>query len=103
MKNVFKITKIILLINFIVFNTLYFIWPLNLIIEDIKNQTMIGTDIDLAVLYPWLISLISIPIIIFQIIFMIIFRKYQSYKTSNTIAFYLFLLQNILFNVLLII
>ena len=55
-----KVFSIILMVIFIFFNLIHLYWPIHLILEDIKAGTMEGTFIELGVLYPWMIELVSL-------------------------------------------
>ena len=66
-----KTFAIILGIIFVIMNVLFVIWPLFLILEDIRSGTMHGTNIEMLVLLPYLYELLSIPVIICEILIII--------------------------------
>ena len=60
-----KITvAIILAIIFVFINIIHIYWPIHLILEDIQKGAMVGTDIELGALIPWMIEIISIPFVL---------------------------------------
>ena len=88
-------------IIFSILNIIHIYFPIHLIIEDIKNKTMYGTNLEMMVLFPWLIEGISIPFIIIEAIILIICLKKKNINIVNLIIFSIFIFQTILFNVLL--
>lgn len=88
-------------IIFSILNIIHIYFPIQLIIEDIKNKTMYGTNLEMMVLFPWLIEGISIPFIIIEVIIFIICLKKKYINIVNLIIFSIFIFQTILFNVLL--
>lgn len=96
-----KTFSIILALTFVILNLLHVIWPCWLIIEDIKLGTMVGTNMEMAVLFPWILEFLSIPVIIGQIIYLIINRKNITSYKFNLISFFIYIFQVVLFNVLL--
>jgi hypothetical protein len=103
-KNVTGIKKavaILLLIAFIVFNLLHILFPIWLISEDIESGTMEGTEIEMMFLLPLMIELVSIPLVIAEIVYLIAARKVKYFKVPNVIIFALYILQVALFYFLL--
>lgn len=96
-----KTFAIILGIIFIILNVLFVIWPLFLILEDIRSGTMHGTNIEMLVLLPYLFELLSIPVVICEILLIIFSIKSRKFNIFNLIAFGMYLFQVVLFNVLL--
>lgn len=96
-----KVTFIVLGLIFLFFNIIHIYWPIHLIIEDINMGTMIGTNIDLAVIYPWIIEIISLPLIIGEIVCIVIFRKVKYRNVFNLVVFGFYIIQILMFNVLL--
>ncbi len=92
---------LLLTVGFIVFNLLHIIFPIWLIVEDIQAGTVIGTGIELAVLFPWMIEAVSVLAVIGQGIYYIAFRKIRYFDLPNFILFVFYIIQVILFNVLL--
>ena len=72
-----------------------------MILEDIEAGTLKGTGIDLAVLYPWGVELISAPFVLAEIVYFIVFRKIKYFNLFNCIVFFTYILQVVLFNALL--
>jgi hypothetical protein len=100
-----KNKKDLILISTIIFtflNIIHIYFPIHLIIEDIKNKTIYGTNLEIMVLVPWIIELISIPLIIGEVAFLIICRKMKHKKTMNVLIFSTYIVQTILFNILLL-
>ena len=77
-----KTFAIILAVLFVILNILYFIWPTWLILEDIRSGTVEGTGIEMAVLLPYFLELLSIPVIIGEIIY-IVFSIKSHYSILN--------------------
>lgn len=96
-----KTFAIILGVIFVIMNILFVIWPLFLILEDIRSGTMHGTNIEMLVLLPYLFELLSIPVIICEILIIIFSIKDKKINVFNLIAFGLYISQVVLFNVLL--
>ena len=96
-----KTFAIILGVVFIILNFLYVIWPILLINEDIKSGTMHGTNIEMFVLVPYLLELLSIPVVICEILLIIFSIKGKYFNLFNLISFGLYIFQVILFNILL--
>ena len=96
-----KTFAIILGIIFVIMNVLFVIWPLFLILEDIRSGTMHGTNIEMLVLLPYFFELLSIPVIICEILIIIFSIKGKKINIFNLIAFGLYIFQVVLFNVLL--
>ena len=88
-----KVFSIILMVIFIIINLLHIIWPVWLIIEDIKTGTMHGTGIELAVLYPMILQLCTIPFVLAEIIYYIVFYKVKYFHVGNFVAFMFYLFQ----------
>ena len=63
--------------------------------------TVVGTGIELAVLFPWMIEAVSALAVIGQVIYYIAFRKVRYFDLTNFILFIFYIIQVILFNVLL--
>ena len=66
-----KTFAIILAVLFVILNILYFIWPTWLILEDIRNGTVEGTGIEMMVLLPYFLEILSIPVIIGEIVYIV--------------------------------
>lgn len=98
-KNIKKVFTIILLISFIWFSIIHLPFLYYLIREDIVAGTVKGTGIEMLAIIPWIIEIISIPVILGQIIYIIIFRKKINNK-ANIIFFILYIIQIVLFNIL---
>lgn len=96
-----RLFGVILTIIFIVINLVHIYWPCHLIMEDIKNATMVGTGIEMGVLFPWIIEVIAVPFVIGQIIYYVLFKRYKPFSKINVIVFTLYLLQVVVFNTLL--
>lgn len=96
-----KTFAIILGIIFVILNVLYVIWPIFLIIEDVRSGTMHGTNIEMLVLVPYLFELLSVPVVICEILLIIFSMKGRKFNIFNLIAFGLYIFQVVLFNVLL--
>ncbi len=96
-----KAIAIILGLVFVFFGLLHIYWPIHMILEDVKAGTVKGTGIDLAVLYPWGIELLSAPFALAELLYFIIFRKVKYLNVFNLVAFGAYILQVALFNVLL--
>lgn len=96
-----KTFAIILAVLFVILNMLYFIWPTFLIIEDIRSGTVEGTGIEMLVLVPYLLELLSIPVVIGEIINIIFSIKNKYINIFNVVAFSLYITQVVLFNILL--
>lgn len=96
-----KTFSIILLVIFILLNLIHIIFPIWLIIEDIKAGTVVGTNIELAVLYPWIIEILSLPLILLQIVLYFVFIKVKYTNIANLIFFLFYVFQIIMFNILL--
>ena len=96
-----KAVAIILGLIFIFFNLLHLYWPIHMIVENIKAGTLKGTGIELAVLYPWGVELLSAPFVLAEILYFIIFRKVKYVNLFNCITFGAYIFQVLLFNVLL--
>ena len=96
-----KVFSIILMIIFIIINLIHIIWPVWLMIEDIKTGTIHGTGIELAVLYPMILQLCTIPFVLAEIIYYIVFYKVKYFHVGNFAAFMFYLFQVGLFYLLL--
>ena len=97
-----KVFLIILLVCFIIFNLIHILFPIWLIVEDIKNGTIVSTSIELAVLYPWIIEILSIPFVVAEILVLLIFIKVKYNNIANLVFFFFYLFQVIIFNILLL-
>lgn len=97
-----KVFSIILMVIFIIINLLHIIWPVWLMIEDIKTGTMHGTGIELAVLYPMILQLCTIPFVLAEIIYYIVFCKVKYFHVGNFVSFMFYLFQVGLFYLLLL-
>ena len=95
-----KVFSIILFVTFVVFNLLHVIFPYWLIREDILWGTMVGTNIEMAALFAWILEIISLPFVLGQILYYIIFRKVKYFNWLNLVAFIFYIFQVLLFNVL---
>lgn len=96
-----KAFAIILAIIFIGINLLHVYWPIHLVLEDIDKGTLEGTNIEMAVLYPWIIEFFAIPFVLAEVVYFIVFRRIKYTNAFNLISFSTFILQVLLFNVLL--
>ena len=96
-----KTFAIILGVIFMIMNVLFVIWPIFLILEDIRTGTMEGTGIEMLVLWPYFFELLSIPVVICEIILIIFSIKGKSFNIFILISFGLYMFQVVLFNVLL--
>ena len=67
--NIFSIIMIILLV---LINLAHLLWTVWLTIEQVKTGFGFGTNMELGVLYPWLTEILSYPVIITEIIYIII-------------------------------
>jgi hypothetical protein len=94
---------IVLTIVLILFNLGHIYWPITLIIEDIKMGTMVGTNIELSALYCWILEFFSLPFILINGVFLFMFKKEGKVSKVNVISWFIYILQIILFNVLLFI
>ena len=94
---------IVLTIVLILFNLGHIYWPITLIIEDIKMGTMNGTNIEMGALYCWIIEVFSLSFILIDGVFILMYRKLNLFGKINIIAWFIYILQVILFNVLLFI
>ena len=98
MKNRFAV---VLGVVFVIMNILFIIWPTWLILEDIRMGSMHGTGIEMLVLLPYLIEFLSIPVVVCEIVLIILSIRGKSFNLFNLIAFGFYILQVIVFNVLL--
>ena len=98
-----KTFAIILGVIFIVLNALFVIWPIFLIIEDIRSGTMHGTNLEMLVLYPWTLEVLSLPAVIGEILLIIFSIKGKKFSLFNLIPFGIYVSQIVLFNILLFI
>ena len=94
---------IVLTIVLILFNLGHIYWSITLIIEDIKMGTMVGTNIELSALYCWILEFFSLPFILINGVFLFMFKKEGKVSKVNVISWFIYILQIILFNVLLFI
>lgn len=99
--NAKKTFSIIFVVIFLIFNLMHIIWPIQLIIEDIKAKTMYGTGIEMAFLFPFFTELLSAPFVIAEIVYYIVFRKVKYFDKANFIIFVTYIFQVILFYFLL--
>lgn len=101
MKNKNLLDRILTIILSIL-NSINFISLLTLFSEEIQMNWEHGTNLELAVLYPWLIQFLGLPIIVFTI-FYLIFRIKKSDKKlfiTNLLLLIILLIQYILINLL---
>ena len=96
-----KDTEIIFIVLFALLNLIYIIWPISLIIEDIRSGTMEGTGIEMLVLVPYLIELISLIPLGAYILFQIVTRKLKYINKLGLCLVILYIIQVVTFNVLL--
>lgn len=94
---------IVLTIVLILFNLGHIYWLITLIIEDIKMGTMVGTNIELSALYCWILEFFSLPFILINGVFLFMYKKEGNVSKVNVISWFIYILQIILFNVLLFI
>ena len=100
-KSTKKAVAIILAVIFVFINLIHVYWPIYMISEDIKNGTVEGTGIEMGALFPWFIEALSIPFVSAEIIYLIALRKVKYFNVFNCVVFCAYILQVILFNVLL--
>lgn len=72
-----------------------------MILEDVEAGTVEGTGIEMGALFPWLIEFMSIPFVSAEIIYLTALRKVKYFNVFNCVVFCAYILQVILFNVLL--
>ena len=65
--------------------------------------TMVGTNIELSALYCWILEFFSLPFILINGVFLFMFKKEGKVSKVNVISWFIYILQIILFNVLLFI
>ena len=94
---------LVLAIVMVLFNLLHIYWPVTLIVEDIKMGTMVGTNIEMGALYCWILEFFSLSFILIDGVFIFMYRKFNVFGKINIIAWFIYILQVILFNVLLFI
>lgn len=99
--NTKKTVGLILFIAFLGLNILHIFGPSYLILEDIKNGYVAGTGMEMMFLYPFIIELVSIPVIFIELIYFIIFRKVKYFDKANFIVFIIYIIQVFLFYFLL--
>lgn len=92
---------VLLLLVFVIINLLHIIFPIWLISEDIEAGTMEGTGIEMMFLLPLMIEIMSIPLVIAEIAYLITARKVKYMKLPNVIVFALYVVQVALFYFLL--
>lgn len=78
-------------------NVMHLLFTLWVIIEQF-TMTGAGTNMEMVVLLPFILEICTIPAIIFEIICLIIFKG--KFKVANLIFFALFIIQTLIFNVL---
>lgn len=100
-KSTKKAVAIILAVIFVFINLIHVYWPIHMISEDIKNGTVEGTGIEMGALFPWLIEWLSAPFVLAEAAYFIIFRKVKYFNVFNCVAFGFYILQVLLFNILL--
>lgn len=93
---------VLLSIPFALLNLAHIAFPIWLIAEDIRWGTVKGTGIEMMFLLPLMIELISIPFVIAQLLYCFIYRRVRYWSRLNLILFGSYVLQVILFYVLLI-
>lgn len=93
---------ILLSIPFALLNLAHIAFPIWLIAEDIRWGTVEGTGIEMMFLLPYMIELISIPLVIVQIVYLFIYRRIRYWSLLNLITFGFYVFQVVLFYVLLI-
>ncbi len=96
--NIFSIIMIILLV---LINLAHLLWTVWLTIEQVKTGFGFGTNMELGVLYPWLTEILSSPVIITEIIYIIIsiFKKpKKSLLVTNICLFGAVILQYLITN-----
>lgn len=85
-------------------NLLHLPWFIHILAEQVKTGWGGGTNIELAVLYPWIIEFLSLPVLIAGIVFTILsFRKRPAlglFISGATLTLILFL-QTVLLNIFL--
>lgn len=99
-KSLKKVFSIVLLVIFSGFNLIHFPFLYQLILEDIVAGTVHGTAIEMLALVPWLIEIISAPFIVGQIAYLVVFKKIRINNKANIIIFILYIVQIVLFNIL---
>ena len=65
--------------------------------------TMVGTNIELSALYCWILEFFSLPFILINGVFLFMYKKEGNVNKVNVISWFIYILQIILFNVLLFI
>ena len=93
----------LLILVFSFLNTVHIIFPVWLIIEDVKNKSMHGTGMEIAVMYPWIIEILSVPAVVLQIIYYLVLRREKHFSLPLLLLFVFYVFQIILFNLLLMI
>lgn len=96
-----KDTELVFVVLFAILNLIYIYWPITLIIEDIRSGTMEGTEIEMLVLVPYFIELLSLIPLGAYIIFQIVTRKLKYINKFGLFLGILYLVQIIVFNILL--
>ena len=100
-KSTKKAVAIILAVFFVLLNLIHVYWPIYLILEDIENGTLEGTGIEMGALFPWIIEWLSIPLVIAEAAYFIIFRRVKYFDVFNCAVFCAYIFQVLLFNSLL--
>ena len=96
-----KDTELVFVVLFAILNLIYIYWPITLIIEDIRSGTMEGTGIEMLVLVPYLIEIISLILLGAYILFQIVTRKLKYINKLGLCLVILYIIQVVTFNVLL--
>ena len=94
-----KDTELIFAIIFIILNVIYIFWLISLIIEDIRSGTCEGNGIEMLVLFPYFIELISLISLGGYIIYQIVTRKLKYNNKFVLVLVILYLVQVVIFNV----
>lgn len=77
-------------------NLLHIIWTVWLLSEQMKTGWGYGTNMEMAVLYPWMCELLSLPVIIAGIVYFVlsVWKRSEKWITISTvILFVLYLAQ----------
>ena len=63
-----RVLGVIVLVALAGVNALQFPWTLNLILEQITFGWGFGTTMELAMLFPWIAELLSLPVAVFSVV-----------------------------------
>ncbi len=101
MKNKNSLDRILTIILSIL-NAINFICLITLFSEEIQMNWEHGTNLELGVLYPWIIQCLGLPIIVFTIFYLFFIIKNSDKKLfiTNLLLLIILLIQYVLVNVL---